>query len=57
MFQAKQRASVKWLLSKAYNNRVPDNLREPYYRDHEVKNIYYYFFLFFSFYFHIPASV
>lgn len=33
--QAKQRASVKWLLSKAYNNRVPDHLREPYYRDHE----------------------
>ncbi|XP_033208972.1 patronin isoform X3 [Belonocnema kinseyi] len=33
--QAKQRASVKWLLSKAYNNRVPDKLREPYYRDHE----------------------
>ncbi|XP_066580923.1 patronin-like isoform X3 [Prorops nasuta] len=33
--QAKQRASVKWLLSKAYNNRVPENLREPYYRDHE----------------------
>ncbi|XP_043271268.1 patronin isoform X3 [Venturia canescens] len=32
---AKQRASVKWLLSKAYNNRVPDNLREPYYRDLE----------------------
>ncbi|XP_053979412.1 patronin isoform X17 [Hylaeus volcanicus] len=33
--QAKQRASVKWLLSKAYNNRVPENLREPYYVDHE----------------------
>ncbi|XP_044012455.1 patronin isoform X4 [Aphidius gifuensis] len=33
--QAKQRASVKWLLSKAFNNRVPDNLHEPYYRDHE----------------------
>nr|XP_012216779.1 PREDICTED: patronin isoform X4 [Linepithema humile] len=33
--QAKQRASVKWLLSKAYNNRVPEKLREPYYRDHE----------------------
>ncbi|CAB0032888.1 unnamed protein product [Trichogramma brassicae] len=32
----KQRASVKWLLSKAYNNRVPEKLREPYYRDHEV---------------------
>ncbi|XP_029167789.1 patronin-like isoform X6 [Nylanderia fulva] len=33
--KAKQRASVKWLLSKAYNNRVPEKLREPYYRDHE----------------------
>ncbi|XP_043262535.1 patronin isoform X4 [Colletes gigas] len=33
--QAKQRASVRWLLSKAYNNRVPENLREPYYVDHE----------------------
>ncbi|KAG5346370.1 PTRO protein, partial [Acromyrmex charruanus] len=32
---AKQRASVKWLLSKAYNNRVPEKLRDPYYRDHE----------------------
>ncbi|XP_023703294.1 patronin isoform X3 [Cryptotermes secundus] len=33
--QAKQRASVKWLLSKAYNNKVPENLREPFYRDQE----------------------
>ncbi|XP_065719781.2 patronin isoform X46 [Drosophila suzukii] len=33
--QARQRASVKWLLSKAFNNRVPDNLKEPFYRDHE----------------------
>ncbi|XP_026472192.1 patronin-like [Ctenocephalides felis] len=33
--QAKQRASVKWLLAKAYNNRVPENMREPFYRDHE----------------------
>nr|CAD7568139.1 unnamed protein product [Timema californicum] len=32
---AKQRASIKWLLSKAYNNKVPDNLKEPFYRDHE----------------------
>lgn len=38
LLQAKQRASVKWLLSKAYNNRVPENLREPYYVDHEVCN-------------------
>lgn len=33
--QAKQRASIKWLLSKAYNNKVPENIREPFYRDHE----------------------
>lgn len=33
--KARQRASVKWILSKAYNNRVPDDLREPFYRDHE----------------------
>lgn len=36
LFQAKQRATVKWLLSKAFNNRVPENLKEPFYRDHEV---------------------
>lgn len=29
------KASVKWVLSKAFNNRVPDNLKEPFYRDHE----------------------
>ncbi|CAK1544321.1 unnamed protein product [Leptosia nina] len=33
--QSKQRASIKWLLSKAFNNRVPENLLEPFYRDHE----------------------
>ncbi|XP_028172023.1 patronin isoform X3 [Ostrinia furnacalis] len=32
---SKQRASIKWLLSKAFNNRVPENLVEPFYRDHE----------------------
>ncbi|XP_055623002.1 patronin isoform X6 [Toxorhynchites rutilus septentrionalis] len=32
---AKQRASVRWLLSKAYNNRVPEQLKDPFYRDHE----------------------
>jgi hypothetical protein len=36
---AKQRASVKWLLSKAFNNKVPENLREPFYRDHEVTTL------------------
>lgn len=33
--QAKQRASIKWLLAKAYNNRVPEQIREPFYTDHE----------------------
>ncbi|CAG9771821.1 unnamed protein product [Ceutorhynchus assimilis] len=33
--QAKQRASIKWLLSKAFNNKVPENIREPFYKDHE----------------------
>ncbi|XP_022651538.1 patronin-like isoform X3 [Varroa destructor] len=33
--QAKERASVLWLVSKAHNNRVPTELRDPYYRDHE----------------------
>uniref|UniRef100_A0A182MAD3 CASAMP N-terminal domain-containing protein n=1 Tax=Anopheles culicifacies TaxID=139723 RepID=A0A182MAD3_9DIPT len=31
----KQRSSVRWLLSKAYNNRVPEILKDPFYRDHE----------------------
>lgn len=50
--KARQRASVKWILSKAYNNRVPEDLREPFYRDHEgqdhlkpkVRSILQYFF-------------
>ncbi|CAH1730701.1 unnamed protein product [Chironomus riparius] len=33
--KAKQRASIRWLLSKAFNNRVPDQLREPFYTDHD----------------------
>lgn len=40
LLQSKQRASIKWLLSKAFNNRVPENLQEPFYRDHEVKKHY-----------------
>ncbi|XP_050529806.1 patronin isoform X2 [Daktulosphaira vitifoliae] len=32
---AKQRATIKWLLSKAYNNRIPDNVIEPFYKDHD----------------------
>ncbi len=36
LFQAKQRASIKWLLAKAYNHKTPDELREPFYKDHDV---------------------
>ncbi|XP_025203346.1 patronin isoform X4 [Melanaphis sacchari] len=31
--QAKQRATIKWLLSKAYNNRIPENVIDPFYKD------------------------
>jgi calmodulin-regulated spectrin-associated protein 1 (fragment) len=34
-FQAKQRASILWLLSKAYNNDIPPELCEPYYKNHD----------------------
>lgn len=33
--QAKQRASVLWLLSKACDSEVPADLREPYYSDRD----------------------
>ncbi|XP_045470908.1 patronin isoform X16 [Harmonia axyridis] len=36
-YGGKQRAAVKWLLSKAFNNKVPENLKEPFYRNHEDK--------------------
>lgn len=41
--QAKQRATIKWLLSKAYNNKIPEELSEPFYKDHEVRNSNYYY--------------
>ncbi len=31
--QAKQRASLRWLLSKAYGHRTPQELREPFYKE------------------------
>lgn len=37
--QAKQRASVQWLLSKSYSHQVPEDVREPFYRDAEVKDL------------------
>ncbi len=36
LVQAKQRASVQWLLSKAYGHQVPEDVKEPFYRDLEV---------------------
>jgi len=36
LLQAKQRATIKWLLSKAYNNVIPENISEPFYKDHDV---------------------
>ncbi|XP_071453571.1 patronin isoform X2 [Hetaerina americana] len=33
--QAKLRACLKWLLSKAFNNRVPDDFLDPLYKDNE----------------------
>lgn len=38
-FQAKQRSSIKWLLSKAYNNKTPSELVEPFYKDHDVSKL------------------
>ncbi|CAB4064941.1 CAMSAP [Lepeophtheirus salmonis] len=34
-WKAKQRASIKYLLSKAYNHRTPEELAEPFYSDHD----------------------
>jgi hypothetical protein len=34
--KAKQRASIKWLLSKAYDHKTPAELREPFYKDNDV---------------------
>ncbi|XP_069186002.1 uncharacterized protein Patronin [Procambarus clarkii] len=33
--QAKQRASVAWIVQKAHKNKVPTDLHDPYYRDYE----------------------
>uniref|UniRef100_A0A0K2TD84 Patronin n=1 Tax=Lepeophtheirus salmonis TaxID=72036 RepID=A0A0K2TD84_LEPSM len=35
LLKAKQRASIKYLLSKAYNHRTPEELAEPFYSDHD----------------------
>jgi len=32
--EARQKASIKWLVSKAYSNKPPANIVDPYYKDH-----------------------
>lgn len=48
--QAKQRATIKWLLSKAYNNRIPENVIEPFYKDHDVSIKYSYIIIYYRYY-------
>jgi calmodulin-regulated spectrin-associated protein len=36
--EARQKASIKWLVSKAYSNKPPGNIVEPYYKDHHDKD-------------------
>ena len=37
-FQAKQRASISWLVQKAHKNKVPSDIEDPYYKDYEVSH-------------------
>lgn len=36
LFQAKERSTLLWLLSKAYKGRVPTDLRSPHYKESGV---------------------
>ena len=36
--EARQKASIKWLVTKAYGNSPPREFQEPYYRDHNNKD-------------------
>ena len=36
--EARQKASIKWLVTKAYGNRPPKEFQEPFYRDHNNKD-------------------
>lgn len=40
LLQAKQRASVAWIVQKAHKNKVPTDLQDPYYRDYEVRTVW-----------------
>ena len=32
--ESKQRASIRWLVNKAYNNCSPREFKDPFYKDH-----------------------
>jgi calmodulin-regulated spectrin-associated protein len=34
ILQSKQRSSILWLLSKAFEESIPDDLKDPFYKDH-----------------------
>ena len=36
--EARQKASIKWLVCKAYSNKPPANIVDPYYKDHQDKD-------------------
>ena len=36
--EARQKASIKWLVTKAYGNSPPREFQEPYYRDHNNRD-------------------
>ena len=36
--EARQKASIKWLVTKAYGNNPPREFQEPFYRDHNNKD-------------------
>lgn len=45
VFQAKQKASVAWIVQKAHKNKVPSDIEDPYYKDYEVSCHLRYIFL------------
>ena len=36
--EARQKASIRWLVTKAYGNSPPREFQDPYYRDHNNKD-------------------
>ena len=36
--EARQKAAMKWLVHKAYSNKPPANIVDPFYKDHQDKD-------------------